>query len=149
MWQIRIWSQNQHTGKKKKKKVVPGRPRYQRREELGESWGDAVLHAAGWESTLSWLSRLPGSLSTPASDTASSATLGSRSRFSPRLRGPRPFILAVSISWNARPQIFDDQLLPPVHCWHCLVAKSCLTLVTPWTVARQAPLSVRFGRQEY
>ena len=30
-----------------------------------------------------------------------------------------------------------------------LVAKSCLTLVTPWTVARQAPLSIVFTRQEY
>ena len=30
-----------------------------------------------------------------------------------------------------------------------LVAKSCLTLATPWTVARQARLSVRFSRQEY
>ena len=30
-----------------------------------------------------------------------------------------------------------------------LVAKSCPTLVTPWTVARQAPLSVRFSRQEH
>ena len=29
------------------------------------------------------------------------------------------------------------------------VAKSCPTLVTPWTVARQAPLSVRFSRQEH
>ena len=30
-----------------------------------------------------------------------------------------------------------------------LVAKLCLTLRTPWTVARQAPLSMRFPRQEY
>ena len=30
-----------------------------------------------------------------------------------------------------------------------LVAKLCLTLVTPWTIARQAPLSVEFSRQEY
>ena len=30
-----------------------------------------------------------------------------------------------------------------------LVAKSCLTLVTPWTVACQASLSMRFTRQEY
>ena len=30
-----------------------------------------------------------------------------------------------------------------------LVTKSCLTFVTPWTVARQAPLSVGFFRQEY
>ena len=30
-----------------------------------------------------------------------------------------------------------------------LVAKLCLTLATPWTVACQAPLSKRFSRQEY
>ena len=30
-----------------------------------------------------------------------------------------------------------------------LVAKSCLTLVTPWTVACQAPRSMGFSRQEY
>ena len=29
------------------------------------------------------------------------------------------------------------------------VAQSCLTLATPWTAARQAPLSVEFPRQEY
>ena len=33
-------------------------------------------------------------------------------------------------------------------CW-CLVAKSCPTLATLWTVVRQAPLSMRFSRQEY
>ena len=30
-----------------------------------------------------------------------------------------------------------------------LVAKSCLTLATPWTVAHQAPLSMGFPRQAY
>ena len=30
-----------------------------------------------------------------------------------------------------------------------VVAKSCLTLGTPWTVACQAPLSMEFSRQEY
>ena len=30
-----------------------------------------------------------------------------------------------------------------------LVTKSCLTLVTPCTVAHQAPLSMEFSRQEY
>ena len=30
-----------------------------------------------------------------------------------------------------------------------LVAKSCPTLVTPWTVARQVSLSREFSRQEY
>ena len=38
--------------------------------------------------------------------------------------------------------------------WKCsggcgLVAKSCLSLATPWTVARQAPLSMGFSSQEY
>ena len=31
----------------------------------------------------------------------------------------------------------------------CLVAKSCLTLCDPWTVARQSSLSMGFSRQEY
>ena len=30
-----------------------------------------------------------------------------------------------------------------------LVAKSCPTLATPWTVAHQTPLSMGFSRQEY
>ena len=30
-----------------------------------------------------------------------------------------------------------------------LVAKSCPTLATPWTAARQPPLSMGFSRQEY
>ena len=30
-----------------------------------------------------------------------------------------------------------------------LVAKLCPTLAIPWTVARQAPLSMGFSRQEY
>ena len=30
-----------------------------------------------------------------------------------------------------------------------LVAKSCLTLATPWTIACQAPLSMGFSRQEH
>ena len=34
-------------------------------------------------------------------------------------------------------------------CCRFLVAKLCPTLVTPWTVARQVPLSVGFPRQEY
>ena len=30
-----------------------------------------------------------------------------------------------------------------------LVAKSCLTLAAPWTIACQAPLSIKFSWQEY
>ena len=37
----------------------------------------------------------------------------------------------------------------PHHGGAGLVTKSCLTLATPWTVARQAPLSTGFSRQEY
>ena len=31
----------------------------------------------------------------------------------------------------------------------CLVTQWCLTLVSPWTVAHQAPLSMELSRQEY
>ena len=37
----------------------------------------------------------------------------------------------------------------PKLCYCCSVAKLCPTLMTPWTVARQAPLSMGFPRQEY
>ena len=37
----------------------------------------------------------------------------------------------------------------PGCCCCYLVTQSCLTLCDPWTVARQAPLSVGFCRQEY
>ena len=37
-----------------------------------------------------------------------------------------------------------------VWCIHaCSVSRLCLTLLTPWTVARQAPLFMSFSRQEY
>jgi len=29
------------------------------------------------------------------------------------------------------------------------IAQSCLTFCAPWTVARQAPLSMEFSRKEY
>ena len=46
--------------------------------------------------------------------------------------------------WN------DDRSPPPLR-YHGsgLVAKLCLTLVTPWTIACQAPLSLGFSRQDY
>ena len=34
-------------------------------------------------------------------------------------------------------------------CCYCLVVMLCPTLVPPWAIARQAPLSMRFSRQEY
>ena len=44
-------------------------------------------------------------------------------------------------------------LLSSLLCTHCggggLVAKSCPTLATPWTVACRTPLSLGFSRQEY
>ena len=35
------------------------------------------------------------------------------------------------------------------YTFSCLVTWSCPTLVTPWSVAHQAPLSMEFSRQEY
>ena len=45
--------------------------------------------------------------------------------------------------------------LHPCRAWRfncavrCLIAQLCLTLWDPWTVAHQAPLSMRFSRQGY
>ena len=38
---------------------------------------------------------------------------------------------------------------PNVNHGGCVLAKLCPTLVTPWTVACQTPLSMGFSRQEY
>ena len=35
------------------------------------------------------------------------------------------------------------------YMYACSFAKSCLTLCNPWSVAHQAPPSMRFSRQEY
>ena len=45
-----------------------------------------------------------------------------------------------------------DLTIPMICCCGdggSLVAKSCLTFVTPWAVAHQAPLSMGFPRQKY
>ena len=42
-----------------------------------------------------------------------------------------------------------DFMLYKLCCCFCLVAKSCLTLVTPWTVTSQVPLSMTFSTQQY
>ena len=39
--------------------------------------------------------------------------------------------------------------VPTVFCVFCVQLLSCPTLLTPWTVARQAPLTMGFPRQEY
>ena len=48
------------------------------------------------------------------------------------------FVVSVDIGCN-----LDNHFVPSVYilCCCCLVAKSCPTFVTPWTVAHQAPLS--------
>ena len=38
---------------------------------------------------------------------------------------------------------------PQIHGAGGLVTKSCLTLATPWTIACQTPLSMKFSRREY
>ena len=60
--------------------------------------------------------------------------------------------LSLSLLWN-RAQLWGENEAMWGTCSElsgsCLVAKSCPTLVLPWTVARQASLSVEFSRQEY
>ena len=51
--------------------------------------------------------------------------------------------ILLSYSFHPKPAIMSPNSLPG------LVAKSCLTLETPWTVAGQAPLSMGFPTQEY
>ena len=46
-------------------------------------------------------------------------------------------------------RVTQSQPIPPANSGDGLVAKSCLTPVTPWTVACQAPLSMGFSRQDY
>ena len=49
-----------------------------------------------------------------------------------------PWNYSPSRRWSERQRI-----------WMCSVAQSCLTLYDPpWTIARQAPLSLKFSRQE-
>ena len=45
--------------------------------------------------------------------------------------------------------IFDKWTVHRIYGAGGLVAKSCPTLVTPWAITHQAPLSMRFSRQEY
>ena len=42
-----------------------------------------------------------------------------------------------------------NKSITPFILFGALVARSCRTLVTTWTVAHQAPLSMGFSRQEY
>ena len=42
-----------------------------------------------------------------------------------------------------------DKWTEYVACVHAELLHSCLTLVTPWTVVYQAPLSIGFSGQEY
>ncbi|KAI4581845.1 hypothetical protein MJG53_009370 [Ovis ammon polii x Ovis aries] len=56
---------------------------------------------------------------------------------------PRPYCC-----WATKIEpMFTGGPLDRVH--PCLQARSCLTLATSWTVARQASLSMGFPRQEY
>ena len=54
----------------------------------------------------------------------------------------------LSITFNLFSHLWTEWNALHVACGGGLVTKSCLTLATPWTVARQAPLSMGFSRQE-
>ena len=62
--------------------------------------------------------------------------------------------LSFALSWSLLRLVPNELVMPSsrhilCHCGGGWVAKSCPTLATPWTVARQAPLSMGFSRQEY
>ena len=58
--------------------------------------------------------------------------------------------LMFSILFLFSNSLISFQLFPSSACGGgSLVAKLCLTLVTPWTVACQTPLSMGFSKQEY
>ena len=58
--------------------------------------------------------------------------------------------LMFSIFFLFSNSLISFQLFPSSACGGgSLVAKLCLTLVTPWTVACQTPLSMGFSKQEY
>ena len=59
---------------------------------------------------------------------------------------PFPCLLAFCSASSFASRVRDR---PSSEGSYCLVAKSCLTLINPWTVAQQAPLSMGFPRQEY
>ena len=59
-----------------------------------------------------------------------------------REAGLRPGCAVQTAAWQMRPTRSS------LTVGGGLVAKSCLTLVTPWTAARQASLSMGFSRQE-
>ena len=69
--------------------------------------------------------------------------------FFPRI----PSLVFQLFSFQALEKLAKPFPLPSIwyiFLWCCLLAKSCPSLfATPWTVARQAPLSMGFSRQEY
>ena len=68
------------------------------------------------------------------------------------------FLAIEEARWNKLYFILGEIALSAPYYWSpgnskefisSLIAKLCLTLATPWTVACQAPLSMGFSRQEY
>ena len=80
---------------------------------------------------------------------------GGRTRCSVVLQGPQDWLSQLvknprletepRRTWSA----FQLKLWGIFTYCYCTVDKSCLTLLTPWTVALQAPLFIGFPRQEY
>ena len=73
----------------------------------------------------------------------------SRQEYWSELPCPSPGDLPNPVIKPASPAFQADSLLTELPVVGGLVAKSCLTLETPGTVARQAPPSLGFSRQEH
>ena len=53
------------------------------------------------------------------------------------------------VSLQVKLKMMSEEIILAYLWFGGLVTKSCPPLVTPWTVACQAPLSMEFSRQEY
>ena len=69
------------------------------------------------------------------------------SRFS-RVQLCNPMDFTLHFMPHFHQEVFPQTTICLIVCC-CSVAKLCLTLCNPWTVAHQPPLSMGFSRQEY
>ena len=123
-------------------------------EPMDCSPSDSSVHGILQARILKWIA-------TPSSRGSSRPQDSTRISMSPALAGG---FFTTSATWEAQVYHIPSQITNGIfYVWMCvctqmcvyhakscdLVAKSCLTLATPWTVACQASLFMGFSRQEY
>ena len=107
---------------------------------------------------LQWICQLPANCLLPQHPLILKVPLGLNSSFSPHccrwsqfpLRRDLELSLFQSVppTSTSRPEFWESQLWSWEQWWWWFGHLSCPTLVTPWTVARQTPLSMGSSRQK-